>query len=83
MAIKILPKLSTYMKRICFSALRKLMTSSKTADYLQMNRETAVVHILEKYDIENIESAVLQMMTYMYADAASELQDLGSSILAR
>ena len=53
------------------------------ADYLDKSREDAIIYILEKYDVEDIKSAVLQMITYMYADAASELESLGSKILAR
>ena len=53
------------------------------ADYLDKSREDAIVYILEKYDVEDIKSAVLQMIIYMYADAASELESLGSKILAR
>ena len=53
------------------------------ADYLNKSREDTVIYILDKYDVTSIESAVLQMITYMYADAASELESLGSKILAR
>lgn len=46
------------------------------ADYLNMSREESVEHILEIYDAIDISSVVLQMMTYMYANTASTLEDI-------
>lgn len=45
------------------------------ADYLNKSREDAIVFILEKYNTDNIENAVLQMITFMYADVSVKLED--------
>ena len=46
------------------------------ANYLDMSREERVRYILERYDVTDVDSAVLQMITYMYADVASVLEDI-------
>lgn len=46
------------------------------ADYLGGTREQTVEVILDRYDTKDINSAVLQMITYMYADVSSELENV-------
>jgi len=46
------------------------------ADYLDESRKETVEIILDRCDTENISLAVLEMITYMYADVASKLEDV-------
>ena len=68
MAMKILPKLSTYMKRICFSALRKLMASSKTTDeenllqlfFIHRKMSPEEIAIQMKWDVNKVKEKLIE-----------------------
>ena len=46
------------------------------ADYLDEPREETMEVILERYDTKDVNFAILQMITYMYADVATKLENI-------
>ena len=64
----------TYHERLLSEAITLI------TNYLNMSREESVRHILERYNTIDINSAVLQMITYMYTDVASTLEDIEDTL---